>query len=43
MKTDKQKLVLAGRATDHIWYMLDGEDPYVVGIRLDCGDSGTVY
>jgi hypothetical protein len=34
-------LQLSGFATDHIWIMED-IDGYI-GIRLDCGDSGTVY
>jgi hypothetical protein len=23
--------------------MEDGEEPWVIGVRMDCGDSGTVY
>jgi hypothetical protein len=23
--------------------MQDGQEPYVIGVRMDCGDSGTVY
>jgi hypothetical protein len=23
--------------------MADGDEPNVIGIRMDCGDSGTVY
>jgi hypothetical protein len=36
-------LRLDGKASDHIWIMADGDDPHVIGIRMDCGDSGTVY
>jgi hypothetical protein len=36
-------LHLNGNATDHIWLMADGDEPHVIGIRMDCGDSGTVY
>jgi hypothetical protein len=36
-------LHLNGNATDHIWTMGDGDEPNVIGIRMDCGDSGTVY
>jgi hypothetical protein len=36
-------LRLNGNATDHIWLMADGDEPNVIGIRMDCGDSGTVY
>jgi hypothetical protein len=36
-------LHLNGNATDHIWLMADGDEPNVIGIRMDCGDSGTVY
>lgn len=28
-------------ATDHIWTMEDREG--FVGLRIDCGDSGTIY
>ena len=34
-----KKLNLAGQSTDHIWAM-QHED--LIGLRLDCGDSGTV-
>lgn len=36
-----QPLLLQGKATDHIWTMED-IDGYI-GLRMDCGDSGTVY
>jgi hypothetical protein len=36
-------LHLNGNATDHIWIMADGDEPNVIGVRMDCGDSGTVY
>jgi hypothetical protein len=38
-----QALHLSGKATEHIWLMADGDEPHVIGIRMDCGDSGTVY
>jgi hypothetical protein len=38
-----KKLCLHGNATDHIWIMVDGDEPNVIGVRMDCGDSGTVY
>ena len=38
-----KELHLSGKCTDHIWLMRDGEEPYVIGLRMDCGDSGTVY
>lgn len=38
-----KNLHLQGNCTDHIWLMLDGEEPNVIGLRMDCGDSGTVY
>ncbi len=28
---------------DHIWLMEDGDEPHVIGVRMDSGDSGTVY
>jgi hypothetical protein len=34
-------LSLSGKSTDHIWLMEDVEG--YIGIRMDCGDSGTVY
>lgn len=34
-------LSLSGKATDHIWCMEDV--PGYVGVRMDSGDSGTVY
>ena len=37
------KLALSGLATNHIWLMEDGPDTHPIGVRLDCGDSGTVY
>lgn len=40
---DPEKLVLNGKATDHIWLMEDGPPSHPIGVRLDCGDSGTVY
>ena len=36
-----QPLHLSGKATDHIWLMEDVEG--YIGIRMDSGDSGTVY
>lgn len=36
-------MILQGKATNHIWFMEDGEEPHVIGVRLDCGDSGVVY
>jgi len=36
-------LHLNGKASDHIWMMEDGEAPHIIGIRVDCGDSGTLY
>lgn len=36
-------LRLNGKCTDHIWLMEDGEAPHTIGVRMDCGDSGTVY
>jgi len=40
---DKNDLFINGLATDHIWLMEDGPDTHPIGVRLDCGDSGTVY
>jgi hypothetical protein len=37
------QLHLQGKCTDHVWLMEDGEEPSVIGVRMDCGDSGTVY
>lgn len=39
-----RKLQLQGKATDHIWGMVHAEEgvPYI-GLRVDCGDSGTLY
>lgn len=37
----EKPLFLSGKATDHIWCMED-IDGYI-GVRLDCGDAGTVY
>lgn len=36
-------LRLNGKSTDLVWLMADGNEPHVIGIRMDCGDSGTVY
>src|SRR5208337_336367 len=36
-------LYLQGKCTDHIWMMEDGEEPHILGLRMDCGDSGAVY
>lgn len=36
-------LRLNGKCTDHIWLMEDGAERHVIGVRMDCGDSGTVY
>lgn len=38
-----KNLHLQGKCTDHIWLMEDGEAPHTIGLRMDCGDSGTVY
>ena len=38
------KLSIQGKSTDHIWgmvYVIDNVD--MIGLRLDCGYSGTVY
>ena len=35
------ELSLQGKSTDHIWTMEDVEG--YIGLRLDSGDSGTVY
>lgn len=46
MKTfivENESLVLNGLATDHIWLMEDGPATHPIGVRLDCGDSGTIY
>lgn len=43
MQGNNEGLQLQGRATDLVWTMADGDEPFVVGVRLDCGDSGTVY
>ena len=37
------RLKLEGNATDHIWLMEDGPTSHLIGVRLDSGDSGTVY
>lgn len=42
-KIGGEGLHLSGKSTNHIWLMEDGEEPFVIGIRMDCGDSGTVY
>lgn len=34
-------LFVNGKSTDHIWAMEDKEG--FIGIRFDCGDSGTIY
>lgn len=39
----EDRLVLNGKATDHIWLMEDGKEPHAIGLRMDCGDSGVVY
>lgn len=39
----ESSLHLHGKCTDHIWLMEDGSEPHVLGLRMDCGDSGTVY
>jgi hypothetical protein len=36
-------LYLHGKCSDHIWLMGDGAEPHVLGVRMDCGDSGVVY
>jgi len=36
-----KKLILSGHATDHIWAMQHDDDLY--GLRVDCGDAGTLY
>jgi hypothetical protein len=38
-----KELSLDGKSTNHIWIMEDGPETHPVGIRLDCGDAGTVY
>ncbi len=43
IKKPLEPLKLQGRSTDHIWTMQDGEEPYIIGVRMDCGDAGTVY
>lgn len=42
-KVGDGSLSLHGKCTNHIWLMEDGEEPHTIGIRMDCGDSGTVY
>ena len=37
------KLILQGRCSDPIWVQVDGEEPFSIGIRMDCGDAGVVY
>lgn len=37
----ERPLRLDGKATDHIWAMED--QPGYIGLRMDSGDSGTVY
>jgi hypothetical protein len=37
------KLRLSGLASGCIWTMEDGPESHPIGIRLDCGKSGTVY
>jgi hypothetical protein len=37
----QESLHLAGHATDHIWGMAHGDD--CIGLRVDCGDAGTLY
>lgn len=37
------ELRLHGKSTNHIWLMEDGTESHPIGVRLDCGDSGTVY
>jgi len=36
-------LSIDGNCTNHIWIMEDGPEGHSIGIRLDCGDSGTIY
>jgi len=36
-------LHLSGCATDHIWLMEDGPESHPIGVRVDDGDSGTLY
>lgn len=38
-----ETLQIQGIAGDPIWVMCDGTEPYVIGVRLDCGDAGVVY
>lgn len=38
---NKDNLFIQGYASDHIWTMED--KPGFIGLRLDCGDAGTVY
>jgi len=51
-KRKDTKLFVQGNATDHIWAMAEAEDgetnpatakPAHIGLRFDCGDSGTLY
>lgn len=43
IELEKNDLYLNGLGTDHIWLMEDGPESHPIGVRLDCGDSGTVY
>ena len=43
IKLKDNELFLHGLATDHIWLMETGPQSHPIGIRLDSGDSGTVY
>ena len=40
---DDADLYIHGHATDHIWLMEDGPKSHPIGIRVDSGDSGTLY
>jgi hypothetical protein len=37
------KLSIQGTAGDPIWVMCDGTEQHPIGVRLDCGDGGTIY
>lgn len=39
--SDEDDLFVHGKSTDHIWSMETKEG--LIGIRFDCGDSGTLY
>jgi hypothetical protein len=43
LPASERPLLIQGKATDLIWLMQDGEEPHVIGVRLDSGDAGVVY